>query len=231
MDESYREPVIDDNFGDDARLVFDATAADYVAFVGTELSDATEDAVDRSALAAFVEFAMSLEPARPVADLGCGPGRVAAFLSRSGVESIGIDISPELVRLGHDAHPRITFAVAPIASLPLVDSSLNGAVCWYSIIYTPSEHLGGVFREVRRVVTARGPLLLAFQAGPAQPVRRDDAFGSGHPLTSYRHDPSVVCAALEGSGFAIHATTVRSAARDHEVTSQAFVLAINRGRF
>ncbi len=221
--------MIDGGSGADARLVFDATAADYVAFVGTELSDGTEDAVDRSALAAFVELASAPGAPRPVADLGCGPGRVAAFLARQGVGSIGIDVSPELVRLGRDAHPGIPFAVAPIASLPLVDGSLDGAVCWYSIIYTPPAHLGGAFREIHRVVSPGGPLLLAFQAGPARPVRRDDAFGSGHPLTSHRHDPALVCAALEGSGFTIRTSTVRPATREHEVTPQAFVLAVARG--
>lgn len=218
-----------DEHAADARLVFDATATDYVAFVGTELSDTTEDVVDRSVLGAFIEFATSLEPLRPVADLGCGPGRVAALLSRSGIGTVGIDISPALVRFARDAHPRIPFAAGEISCLPVHDRCLGGAVCWYSIIYTPAEDLGGVFREMCRVISTRGPLLLAFQAGPAQPVRRQDAFGSGHPLTSYRHDPHVVEAALETSGFAVHATTVRSVARQHEDTPHAFVLAFNQG--
>lgn len=173
--------MIHDEHVIDAQLVYDSAADDYVSFVGTELSDKTEDAVDRSVLGAFVEFATSLQRRHPVADLGCGPGRVAAFLSRTGLETIGIDVSPELARLARHAHPDIPFAAGPISSLPLADHCLGGAVCWYSIIYTPPQHLSRTFGEIKRVVAPRGPVLLAFQAGPAEPIRRSDAFGSGHP--------------------------------------------------
>ncbi len=173
-----------------ARQVYDAAAADYVAFVGTELSDKTEDAVDRSVLEAF-----------------------------------GIDVSPRLARIAHDAHPTIPFATGQISALPLADRCLGGGVCWYSIIYTPPEELGRAFVEIGRVVSPGGLLLLAFQAGPAKPIHRIDAFGSGHPLTSYRHDPDDVGADLEAAGFTVHATTVRAPARDHEDSPQAFVLA------
>lgn len=217
--------MIDEEQATAARLVYDSAAAAYVGFVGTEVSDRTEDAVDRSVLRAFVELAISLGWRRPVGDLGCGPGRVAAFLSRSGVETVGIDVSPELALCARDAHPTIAFAAGKISTLPLTDQCLGGAVCWYSIIYTPQEHLGRAFREISRVVSSGGPLLLAFQAGPAQPVRRSDAFGSGHPLTSFRHDPDVVGATLEASAFAVHATTMRRPAREHEETAQAFILA------
>ncbi len=101
-----------------ARHVYDTSAAEYVAFVGTELSDKTEDAVDRSVLVAFAELAKQLSMG-PVADLGCGPGRVAAFLSRSGLDTIGVDVSPRLALLARDAHPAIPFAGGQISELPL----------------------------------------------------------------------------------------------------------------
>lgn len=172
--------MIVEDHASDARQVYDSAAADYVAFVGTELSDKTEDAVDRSILLAFVELATSSER-RPIADLGCGPGRVSALLSRSGLDTIGVDVSPRLARLAHDAHPAIPFTGGQISALPLVDQCLGGAVCWYSIIYTPPERLGRTFNEISRVVVPGGPVLLAFQAGPAEPMRRSDAFGVRPP--------------------------------------------------
>lgn len=209
----------------DARQVYDSVADDYMAFVGTELSDKTEDAVDRSILGAFVELATSLGTHRPIADLGCGPGRVAAVLQRSGLETIGIDVSPRLARLALNAHPTIAFAAGRISALPLADRCLDGGVSWYSIIYTPPQHLDRVFEEIARVVAPDGLLLLGYQAGPAQPVHRSDAFGSGFPLTSFRHEPDHVGAVLEASEFSIHSTTIRPPALAHEDCPQAFTIA------
>jgi SAM-dependent methyltransferase len=214
-----------DDHGGGARRVYDASAVEYVAFVGTELSNRTEDAVDRAVLAAFAELAEQTSTGRPIGDLGCGPGRVAAFLSRAGLDTIGIDVSSRLALLGRDAHPDIPFAVGDISELPLADQSLGGAVSWYSIIYTPEAQLDRMFDELARVVVPGGPVLLAFQAGPAEPIPRSDAFGSGHPLTSYHHAPEVVAVKLEAASFSLHATTLRRPARDHEAASQAFVLA------
>lgn len=221
------KPVAVEEHTAEARLVYDSAAADYIAFVGTELSNETEDAVDRSLLAAFAELA-TLCGGGPIADLGCGAGRVSAFLSRFGLDTLGLDVAPRLLRLGRDAHPAIPFVGGGISELPFADQCLGGAVCWYSIIYTPPEDLDPAFEEICRVVAPGGPVLLAFQAGPAEPLRRDDAFGSGHPLTSFRHVPDDVAARLESTGFSIHATTLRPRARTHEATPQAFVLAQRR---
>ena len=56
------------------------------------------------------------------------------------------------------------------------------------------------FEELARVLIPGGYLLLAFQA-EGEPLHREDAFGSGLPLTSYRHSVSDVVGRLEESGF------------------------------
>ena len=64
-----------------ARAVYDVSTERYVEFVGTEVSAATEGPIDRSLLAAFVEL-LTTGQSKRVADVGCGPGRVAAFLAK-----------------------------------------------------------------------------------------------------------------------------------------------------
>ena len=79
-----------------ARAVYDASAGRYVDIVGTEISPATEAQIDRSVLDTFAEI-LAAGPGGRVADLGCGPGRVAAHLARRGVDLIGIDVSPAML--------------------------------------------------------------------------------------------------------------------------------------
>jgi ubiquinone/menaquinone biosynthesis C-methylase UbiE len=122
------------------RAVYDASAATYVEFVGTEISAATEGPIDRALLLAFVELIAAGRGAK-VADVGCGPGRVAAFLAAHGVAVIGIDPSQAMLVEARRAHPEIDFKQGSLDDLPFDAASLAGVVCWYSIIHTPPELL------------------------------------------------------------------------------------------
>lgn len=215
------------------RAVFDVSAARYVEFAGTEIGPATEDAVDRAMLDAFCALLPSPEPlpspphgsSRPVADLGCGPGRAGAVVAGRGHAVVGFDISTALLRLGRDAHPAIAFGAGRLDRLPVADGAFAGAVSWYSIIYTPPDDLAAVADELARAVAPGGPVLVAFQAGDGQRIDSPSAQGTGLPMTSMRHAPDVVAAALTDAGFALHARTVRSPYLPHEDSDQAFLLA------
>lgn len=205
------------------RAVYDATAGTYAQLVGTEVSAAFEGPVDRAFLAAFVELVGGT--AASVADVGCGPGRVAAFLAAQGLDVVGVDLSPTMLTVARGAHPDIRFEEGQLTALPLPEGSLGGAVCWYSIIHTPPEHLEEVFVELKRVLSADGHLLVAFQAGDGECARRDDAYGTGISLSSYRHLPDEVARSLVAAGLQVRARAVREPELDHESTPQAFILA------
>jgi len=205
------------------RAVYDATAGTYAQLVGTEVSAAFEGPLDRAFLAAFVELVGVA--AAPVADVGCGTGRVAAFLAGRGLDVVGVDLSAAMLTVARDAHPHIRFEEGQLTALPLPEGSLGGAVCWYSIIHTPPEHLDEVFVELRRVLSADGHLLVAFQAGDGDCAHRGDAYGTGISLTSYRHLPDDVARSLVAAGLQVRARAVREPELDHESSPQAFILA------
>jgi ubiquinone/menaquinone biosynthesis C-methylase UbiE len=135
-----------------ARAVYDASADRYVEFVGTEISSATEAPVDHSLLTAFVDLVTDGTSKR-VADVGCGPGRVAAFLAMRGLDVVGLDVSAAMLSAARIAHPDISFEEGRLDDLPIDEGSLAGVVCWYSIIYTPPECLGDAFTELDRVLS------------------------------------------------------------------------------
>ncbi len=207
-----------------ARAVYDATAEAYAELVGTELTPVFEGPIDRAILAAFVEY-LTTGRVGPVADVGCGPGRVTAFLAASGVEVVGIDVSPAMLAVARDAHPAIPFFEGQLTAVPVADHSLAGAVCWYSIIHTPPEQLDEVFAELKRALTHEGYLLVAFQAGDDERVYRADAHGTGLPLTNYRHSPEGVARQMEAVGLSVVARAEREPDLPHENTRQAFLVA------
>jgi ubiquinone/menaquinone biosynthesis C-methylase UbiE len=219
--------VTDPEYVSTTRAAYEATAEKYAEWVGTDLSSATEAPLDRALLEAFVE-SLGNATVGPVADVGCGPGRVAAFLAGHGLDVVGVDVSPAMLVVARRAHPSIPFKEGTLTDLPLPTGTLAGAVCWYSIIHTPPEYLGSVFNELGRVLNPEGQLLLAFQAGAGEAVHRSEIHGTKESLTSYRHAPAEICRYLIAAGLQPHAQATRGPEFPHESTPQAFILARRR---
>jgi SAM-dependent methyltransferase len=207
-----------------ARAVYDVSADDYVGFVGTELTAATETTTDLALVERFREL-LAAGAGRRVADLGCGPGRVAALLARNGLDVLGVDVSLPMLSAAQLAHPQIQFVAGRLDALPMTDASLAGIAAWYSVIYTPPDLLGEAFSEMHRVLAPGAYLLLAFQAGDGASVHREDAFGTGLGLTSYRHGLADVVLRLRRAGLVTQETALREPELVHETTPQAFVIA------
>ncbi|WP_271222550.1 class I SAM-dependent methyltransferase [Streptosporangium carneum] len=145
---------------------YDAVAGRYADFVRGELAQVP---LDRAVLAAFAEFVRAAG-AGPVAEFGCGPGRVTAHLRDLGLDVFGVDLSPAMIDLARRAYPDLSFEVGSMDALDLADGKLGGIVAWYSIIHTPPEELRSYFAEFRRVLAPEGHLLLAFFESEGGPV-------------------------------------------------------------
>ncbi|MFE2427168.1 class I SAM-dependent DNA methyltransferase [Streptomyces sp. NPDC059373] len=200
------------------RANYDTVAVDYAELLSSELA---RKPLDRAMLAAFAELVQAGDLG-PVADLGCGPGRVTAHLASLGLDAFGVDLSPAMVAEARRRHPELRFDEGSITALDLKDGVLGGIVAWYSVIHTPPELLPGVFAEFHRVLAPGGHLLLAFKAGDE---RRHLEHGYGHPMSLDVHwlPPDHVAELLGQAGFAAHARMLREPGED-EKQPQAFLL-------
>jgi SAM-dependent methyltransferase len=201
------------------RAAYDTVAADYADLLATGL-DAKP--LDRAMLAAFAELVLA-DGGAPVADLGCGPGRVTAHLHTLGVDAFGIDLSPAMVAEARRRHPALRFEEGSLAALDLADGALGGIVAWYSIIHTSPAHLPAVLAEFRRVLTPGGRVLLAFQVGDER-VHLDEAYGHAASLDAYRLLPDSVVVLLRTAGLVTGARLLREPQAPEKVP-QAYLLA------
>jgi SAM-dependent methyltransferase len=199
------------------RTAYDSIAADYAERSRAELAARP---LDRAMLAAFAELVRS---AGLVADVGCGPGRVAAQLHKLGVTVFGIDLSPEMVALARRAHPGLRFDEGSMTALDLPDGALGGIVAWYSLIHIPPERRPDVLAEFHRVLAPGGHLLLAFQVGD-EPLHLAEAFGRAISLDVYRLSPGNIAELLTQAGFTVLARLLREP-HETEKVQQAFLLA------
>ncbi len=204
------------------RASYDTVAAAYERLLRPELAARP---LERALLAAFAELVRGPESG-PVADLGCGPGRITAHLASLGVDAYGIDLSPGMVAVARERHPHLRFEEGTMAALGCRDGELGGAVAWYSTVHMPPGLLPGVFAEIHRVLAPGGRLLLAYKAG--ERVRHlDHAYGHPLSLDVYWVPPGEVAGLLGAAGFTVEARMTRrpDAGDGPRAGEQGFVLA------
>jgi SAM-dependent methyltransferase len=158
------------------RVAYDAVADDYAAASRDVLAGKP---LDRALLAGFADLVRAAG-ARPVADVGCGPGEVTAHLAGLGLDVVGIDLSAAMLGAARRAAPQLPLVQASMTALGLADGVLGGVAAMYSIIHTPPDRLPAVLGEFFRVLAPGGQLLLVFQAGDTE-RRHTEWFG--HPIT------------------------------------------------
>lgn len=194
------------------RASYDVVAEDYDRAFRDELDRKPRD---RELLAAL---AAACAPG-PVADLGGGPGHVAAHLTALGAAAVVVDLSPGMCRL---AGRRVPAAAGDLVALPLADRSLAGAVAFYSLIHLRPERLPDAFAEVRRVLRPGGRWLVAVHGGDG-PLEADEFLGHPVPFRATRLGEAAVAAFAREAGLAVDLRFTRQPYADEHGTPRVYV--------
>jgi SAM-dependent methyltransferase len=201
------------------RESYDTVAADYADLLRGNLA---QQPYDRAVLGLFAELVRA--GGGPVADVGCGPGRITAHLAALGLDAFGIDLSPAMVEVARRDHPELRFEVGSMTGLGLADSALAGLLGWYSLIHLPDEVIPGVLAHFHRVLRPGGLALLAFHVGDESRLKTS-GYG-GHPMRLHVHlrPPERIAGWLADAGFAVDTRVVREP-EGFETVPQAYLLA------
>ncbi|MQS07510.1 class I SAM-dependent methyltransferase [Streptomyces alkaliphilus] len=199
---------------------YDAVAVRYAEFVRAEFDGLP---LDRAVLAAFAEYVRAAG-AGPVAELGCGPGRVTAHLRDLGLDVFGVDLSPVMIELAREAYPDLRFEVGSMHALDLADERLRGIVSWYSIIHVPPRDVPSYLAEFRRVMAPGGHLLLAFFESEGGPPAAFD-----HKVTTAHRWPIDDLAGLAGEAGFVEVGRMSREPREGERFRRGHLLMRNGG--
>ncbi len=202
------------------RATYDTMAVDYARLL-PDLRAETD--LDKAMLATFANL-VSAASLGPVADLGCGTGRITAHLDSLGVNAFGVDLSPAMVEQARQAHPHLHFEVGSITALGLSDAAAGGVLAWYSTIHTPPDDLPQVFGEFSRVLAPGGFLLVGFHVGDGDRPRSVH-FRDSVSVDAYDVTPELVAELSRDAGFVLRAQLVR-AAQGREQRPQASLIAV-----
>ncbi|MGW1259825.1 class I SAM-dependent methyltransferase [Streptomyces sp. NPDC002513] len=190
------------------RESYDTVATAYAELVK---SPAELDPLSRAMLATFAQIVRAADLGGPVADLGCGPGKVTAHLSGLGLPAFGVDLSPKMIELARLAYPSLNFTVGSMTALAIRDNQLGGILAYYSTHHTPPELLPTVFAEFHRTLAPGGHLMMAGYVGDDVCLRPTQAYG-GHPVSfaSHLQPPDRLAALLEQAGLVVTAKLLQA---------------------
>ncbi|MFI0366318.1 class I SAM-dependent methyltransferase [Actinomadura sp. 1N219] len=203
---------------DSTREGYDTVAETYAARFRDELAGKP---LDRALLASLIE---QTAPGTPVADLGCGPGHVAAWMGERGAKTVGIDLSAAMVSAGRREYPDVEFREGDLLALPAADGEFGSAIAFYSIIHLAPSELPRAFAEVHRTLRPSGLFLVAFHVGTH--VRHlDEWWGHEVSIDFQFFEPAHVADLLEAAGFKVEMRMERVHHSDEVETRRAYLLA------
>ena len=213
--------MIDTSYLAAVRESYDTVAADYAASVK---APAELDPLSRAMLAAFAELVRATDRG-PVADVGCGPGKVTAHLAGLGLSAFGVDVSPKMIELAREAYPDLRFTVGSMTALEIGDHGLGGILAYYSTHHTPPESLPVVFAEFHRTLAPGGHLLLVCRVGKGEHLRRTLSYGGDPaPFESYRLPADRISELLEQAGLVVTAQVLQTPDEGVKGTIASFLL-------
>ncbi len=180
--------------------------------------------IEQALLGLFCQLVREGGNGLDIADVGCGTGRLAPYMSSQGLTPHGVDLAPEMIRVASRDYPEHTFEVSDLRALPFKDASLAGAVAWYSLMYLTPVDRPSAFGELARVVKPGGYVATAFKSGDDQLLRAGRTLNLGIEFDIYWLSPAEVERQVLQAGFEVVFWGGRPADPD-EVQAQGYLIA------
>ncbi|MBK9748440.1 MAG: class I SAM-dependent methyltransferase [Chloroflexi bacterium] len=193
---------------------YDRVAEEYARRVYGELAGKP---LDRKLLDWLIE---KVDGRGMIADIGCGPGQIARYLSDHGAAACGVDLSPGMLAQARTLNPDLEFTQADMRTLEgIADGAYAGISAFYSIIHVPESELAQAFAAFKRVLQPGGVVLLAFHLG-AEIKHLDEWWGEPVSVDFIFYSRETIKQKLTEAGFTVEEALERDPYPEVEFASR-----------
>ncbi len=111
-----------------------------------------------------------------ILDIGCGTGRYCAELSKSGRQTVGIDLDPGMISQAEELNPGGNFRIIGMEDIRLLPAgSFDGIVCIGNVLpHLPAGRLAAFLMDVKELLAPGGVWI--FQTVNFDPILKCDDF-------------------------------------------------------
>ena len=181
----------EDDYRELTRRSYDATAIDY-----------QKNTVNLQPETKAQKFLSYLSPNSRVLDLGCGPGRDAAYFVGKGHRVVGVDISSEMISLAKHDVPQAEFIIGDIESLGFPAEAFDAVWASASLLHVSKKAMPGVLAMLYRTLKPGGVFHVSMKQGCGEQVERDHRYGGVEKFWNYVDETELIDL-LEAHGFVI----------------------------
>lgn len=174
----------------DVRAFYDHTAAQW----------AEKWYADETQTPLIEAFAASLPKGARVLDLCCGAGYDSARLNRLGMCTVGIDFSPESIKIARKRNLKTEFHVADMLDSYHHIGMVDAIFCSAGIVHLHREQLRTAFERMAEVLPIGGRALLVVRDGEGRIDRMSDVEvdGVAYDRSFFAHSLEELCRESEG---------------------------------
>lgn len=144
-----------------------------------------------------------LLPSGQILEVGAADGRYAPYFRAAGYEYVGVDVSPELVKIAQRDYPQETFKVQSVYDLQ-PEQGYDGFWVAAVLLHLPKTRVDQALQRIHHVVRKGGVGMISLRKGSGEGMRtkkRSDGTQDSHYFAYY--EPDEFYAILERNNFEI----------------------------